>query len=68
MPERNHTIAGFLKAVRRVAVRGEDGNDVVPRLEGNGGVDDKTLSTADAQVRVKEDDPLRPLAERHWAC
>lgn len=36
----------------------EDDNFVAPVLQADGGVDDKTLRAADAQIRVQEDDRL----------
>lgn len=49
----------------RVAVRGEDGDLVAEVLEADGSVDDETLSTADAQVGVDEDDASLALEARH---
>ena len=53
---RGLTIASLLKAMVGIAVAGQDGDFVTSILETDGGVDDETLSTADAQVRVDEDD------------
>lgn len=49
-------VAGFIEAVRRVPVGGEDGDGVAEGLEGEGGVEDEALGAADAEVRVEEDD------------
>lgn len=50
------TIAGFVEAVRRIAVRGEDGDGVAKVLQTDGGVDDEAFGAADAEVGVEEDD------------
>jgi hypothetical protein len=42
------TISGFFEAMRRVAVRCEDGDFVAEVLETDGGVDDEPFGTADA--------------------
>lgn len=47
-----------------VAVGGEDGDLVAEVLQADGGVDDETLSAANAQVRVEEDDA--PALEGHF--
>lgn len=49
-------VAGFVEAVRRVPVGGEDGDRVAEGLEREGGVEDEALGAADAEVRVEEDD------------
>jgi len=49
------TVAGFIEAVPRVAVRREDGHPVPAVLEGNSGVDDQPLGTSDAQIWMDED-------------
>ncbi len=54
------TIARFVEAVLRVAVAREDGNPVSSVLEAHGCVDDESLSSADAQILVKEDYCLLP--------
>ena len=53
-----HTIAGFVEAVRRVAVGGEDRDAVAELLEADGGVEDEALGAADAEVWVEEYDAL----------
>lgn len=39
-------------------MRCEDGDLVAAALQSNRGIDDQTLSSADAQIRVKEDNAL----------
>lgn len=72
------TVASFVKAVLGIAVRGEDGDFVAEILQADCGVDYETLGTANAQVRVEEDDAPaldghffgegERRARRCWAC
>jgi len=55
---RRLTITGLVETVPRIAMRREDGDFVAARLETNSGINHQSLSTADAQVRVEEDDTL----------
>jgi hypothetical protein len=52
------TVAGLGEAVRRVAVRGEDGDLVAAALQADGGVNDQLLGAAYAQVWVQEGNRL----------
>jgi hypothetical protein len=52
------TVAGFVKAVPRVAVRSKDGDLVSTALQRNGSVDDEPLGAANAEVRMQEDKVL----------
>lgn len=56
--ERRLTIAGLVETVPRITMRCEDSDLVAARLEANSGINDQPLSTANAQVRVEEDDAL----------
>lgn len=60
------TIASFVKAVSRVAVGGVDCDFVASILQTHSCVDDQTLSTANSQVWVDEEDPLWRLCSRLW--
>ena len=55
---RRLTITGLVETVPRIAMRREDGDFVPARLETNGSINHQPLSTANAQVRVEEDDTL----------
>ena len=63
--QESRTITSFVKAVARVAMRGEDDNFMPERLETYSSIDDQTLSTTNAQIRVKEHDRLRRC--RHFS-
>jgi hypothetical protein len=52
------TIARLVEAVPRVAVRCEDGDLVPALLQRNSSIDNKTLGTANTEVRVEEDSVL----------
>lgn len=62
------TIAGFIEAVARVAVRCEDGHLVTTVLQGDSGIDHETLGAAYAQIRVEEDGVLLLLRHRKFVC
>ena len=55
------TISGLVEAVRRVAVRCENGHFVAEVLETDGGVDDEPLGAPDAQIGVEEDNAVLAL-------
>jgi hypothetical protein len=55
---RRLTITSLVEAMPRIAVRREDGDFMATRLETDGGIDDQSLSTANTQVRVEENDTL----------
>ena len=55
---RRLTITGLVETVPRIAMRREDGDFVAARLKTDSGIDDQSFSTANAQVRVEEDDTL----------
>lgn len=50
------TIATLIKAMARIAVIRENNDLVAPTLQPNRRIHDQALRTADAQVRVEEDD------------
>lgn len=49
------TIASFIEAVRRIAMRRVDDDFVSLRLKANGGVNHQSLRAPDAQIGVEED-------------
>lgn len=53
-----HTIAGFVKAMLRVAVTREHDDSVAAILQANGCVHNESLSASDAQIGVEEDHSL----------
>jgi hypothetical protein len=55
------TIARFVEAMPWVAVRCEDGYLVPTLLQRDSGIDNKTLSAANAEVRMEEDGVLLVL-------
>jgi hypothetical protein len=55
------TIARFVEAMPWVAVRCEDGDLVPALLQRDSGIDNKTLSAANAEVRMEEDGVLLVL-------
>lgn len=59
------TISRFVKAVLGIAVTCEYDDFVTPLLQTDGGIHDQALGTANAQVRMQEDDGLL-LCLRHW--
>lgn len=61
--QRGLTIAGLIKAMSRVAVRGEDGDFVSAFLQRDCGIDNEPLGAANAEIRVEEDGVL--LLLRH---
>ena len=52
------TIAGFLKAMAGIAVRGVDGDRVAAVLEADSCVDDETLGAADAEIGMYKEEAL----------
>jgi hypothetical protein len=50
------TIATLVEAVLWIAVIGVDDDATASRLKTHGGINDETLSAADTQVGVEEDD------------
>ena len=57
------TVAGFVEAMRRVAVGGEDCDAVAKLLKPDGGIDNEPLCAAYAEVGVEEYDTL---SRRHY--
>src|SRR5699024_9395298 len=57
-------IAGFFKAVRRIAVGGIDSHSVAPVLESKSHVDDKPLCTSNAEIGV-DDGHIGAIKTRH---
>jgi len=62
----DNTVASFIEAMTRVAMRREDGGFVTQILQAYRSIDDKTFSAADAKIWVEEDDVL--LSRRHDRC
>jgi hypothetical protein len=60
------TIATLVKAVLRIAVVRKDDDLMATVLQSHGGIDDKPLGTADAQIRVEKDN--RAVLDRRWFC
>lgn len=54
-----YTITCFVKAVARIAMGCEDDHFSTETLQADGRINDKTLGTAYAKIRVKEDNCLR---------